>query len=310
MGIIRQLKNWFTKQNIYPQTVEQAIYDSEGRRLDNKIANGLSNPNILINADFRNPVNQRGQTVYSNGYSIDRWIASSTCTITVKDGCIGATNTDANTFIYQKIEFPKSYIGRTLTLTFSTSNGLYSITKTIPSQFDGLIHNWYGEERDGVCASIYIDSANSLCFTLECRNTNGGNIDIYWAKLEEGEIATPFRPRLYEEELLLCKRYYQAIEVVVENESYYTDNLLRFFINHDKMRIRPTPSILSNKICIVGVSKNSAVPYTDFDISIANAGDAVVVVSATKTNHGISNKARLALNSGQTGSFILLDAEL
>ena len=60
MGIIRQLRNYFTKQNIYPQTVEQAIYDSEGRRLDNKIANGLSNPNLLINADFRNPVNQRG----------------------------------------------------------------------------------------------------------------------------------------------------------------------------------------------------------------------------------------------------------
>ena len=33
-----------------------------------------SNPNLLINSDFRNPVNQRGRIVYDEpGYTIDRW---------------------------------------------------------------------------------------------------------------------------------------------------------------------------------------------------------------------------------------------
>ena len=32
---------------------------------------GLSNPNLLINPDFR--VNQRGQAEYTSGYTVDRW---------------------------------------------------------------------------------------------------------------------------------------------------------------------------------------------------------------------------------------------
>ena len=37
---------------------------------------GLSNPNLLINPDFR--VNQRGQNEYSTGYTVDRWSVSYT----------------------------------------------------------------------------------------------------------------------------------------------------------------------------------------------------------------------------------------
>lgn len=37
MAIIRTLKKWLTKEVIYPQTVEQAIYDTNGVRLDNKL---------------------------------------------------------------------------------------------------------------------------------------------------------------------------------------------------------------------------------------------------------------------------------
>ena len=39
----------------------------------------ISNPNLLINADFRNPVNQRGKTVYEEAterYGIDRLYAN------------------------------------------------------------------------------------------------------------------------------------------------------------------------------------------------------------------------------------------
>ena len=35
MAIIRQLKNFFTKQVIYPKTLTKAVYDENGERLDN-----------------------------------------------------------------------------------------------------------------------------------------------------------------------------------------------------------------------------------------------------------------------------------
>ena len=43
---------------------------------------GVSNPNLLDNSDFINPVNQRGQASYTGGYCIDRWVVSN-CVYTV-----------------------------------------------------------------------------------------------------------------------------------------------------------------------------------------------------------------------------------
>ena len=37
--------------------------------------------NLLDNSDFRNPVNQRGQTSYADKYGIDRWISFGTVTV-------------------------------------------------------------------------------------------------------------------------------------------------------------------------------------------------------------------------------------
>ena len=51
MAIIRQLKKWITKENIYPQPVEQAVYDAEGNRLDNKIL-GIKNEIAALNSQL------------------------------------------------------------------------------------------------------------------------------------------------------------------------------------------------------------------------------------------------------------------
>lgn len=39
------------------------------------LLNSLSNPNLLINGDFK--INQRRQSSYTNGYTVDRWITRS-----------------------------------------------------------------------------------------------------------------------------------------------------------------------------------------------------------------------------------------
>ena len=250
-SVIRQLKNWFTKQNIYPQTVEQAIYDSEGRRLDNKIANGLSNPNLLINADFRNPVNQRGETSHSSsGYWIDRWeqyIDFGTISLTTDGISIDATSTPVS--LRQKLESPDKYINRTMTFSvcirFDTTDASGTIYIGCPN-----VTNEVGLRTTGVDGEFRVVS---VTFTLDSYNTfiapsiylGKGKATVMWAKLEYGEIATPFRPRLYAEELQLCLRYYRNIGVVGNNVYSLTANKIISVIDDVYCRISPTVRIIS-----------------------------------------------------------------
>ena len=60
-----------------PAQVDQL--DHTAQQIDDglNIARGVSNPNLLDNWYFGNPVNQKGQTSYTGaGYTIDRWALS------------------------------------------------------------------------------------------------------------------------------------------------------------------------------------------------------------------------------------------
>lgn len=108
----------------------------------------IANDNILINGNFKNPINQRGFTTKSYTgssweYSIDRWqvgildsAGQSTCTLNngyisldskANDGCVN---------IFTVLEFPKSYYGKTLTASFK-----YRIMNGQPISFDVSAYN-------------------------------------------------------------------------------------------------------------------------------------------------------------------------
>ena len=181
--------------------------------LDNKIAQ-ISNPNLLINSDFRNPINQRGQTSYtypSQGqqkmYTIDRWYLSPRPgeTLTVNDGCITLTagSSASVTAIYQRFE--KLEFG-TYTLTTKINGKVYSVTLNCNGEY--VDKTW----DDGVFIFYsYGDSVNT--FGIGAVASLMSSMDIEWAKLEQGSIATPFVPRPIGEEIALCQRYYISCKV-------------------------------------------------------------------------------------------------
>lgn len=90
-----------------------------------------SNPNLLDNWYFGNPVNQRGQTEHTgtqNGYFIDRWILGAydqTVTVT-NSGLHWSTTTGI--WCTQVLENFDELIGRTLTLSAIIDGVLYSVT--------------------------------------------------------------------------------------------------------------------------------------------------------------------------------------
>lgn len=178
----------------------------------------ISNPNLLINSDFRNPVNQRGQTTYAPSgnvliYTIDRWGIfpsvndGSGHSLTVSDGCITFANSNANmsAYLIQHLEKPLS--------------GTYTISikvKSTNKSFDVTCR-----DNSSLIRAIDVNTLNAGVYsaTIECNSLNFvriglsgvGSIDIEWIKLEAGNVATLFSPSLFADEVNICKRYYQVV---------------------------------------------------------------------------------------------------
>ena len=170
---------------------------------------GRAAHNLLDNSNFRNPVNQRGKTSWAdwNNYTVDRWIFRNTKVQEASIGTSGMSITTGSSEIYFEQPIEKSvmqrYIGKTLTLVFSTNEGL-------------LIKKW-----TVVDGSYGRESIGNFQLTIGCM-TNGWidlvvpankTVNIYWAALYEGSYDAStlpaYQPKGYAAELAECQRYYE-----------------------------------------------------------------------------------------------------
>ena len=195
-----------------PKSYEEELADCQV--INGGLSTTYSNPNLLINGDFR--VNQRGFTtgIIASKYTVDRWKAGSnqnTNEITVNDGSITITNVNPSSsvsaYLIQELEEIE---------TSKLENKMVTISCC---DIDGNIYS------KSAVASSTVGSSPSLItdwgwFRLYRTNTNyemtiqvatGKSVTLKWVKLELGSVATAFTPRPYAEELALCQRYYQVI---------------------------------------------------------------------------------------------------
>ena len=187
-----------------------------------------SNPNLLINGDFR--VWQRGNSFTTNSttkYTVDRWVAqtaagASTGTVTklTKGAKIQDTaNLGVSSIAYLRQYFPKSELdlgGKTVT--FSVYVGNYSCDNSGVEAIN--IIQWFGGAASitkavlkkglNVVTAKISNMADTYTFDIWLRGS-GCFAEVLWAKLELGEYATPFVPRSYAEELAMCQRYYETV---------------------------------------------------------------------------------------------------
>lgn len=150
--------------------------------------------NLLDNSDFTNPVNQRVQTSYTGGYTIDRWVLYGTDNLTINHGYITVSGD-----LYQYI--PADVI----------PDGMYTVCAC---------------KRDGTIVSFnrlstaVVDWYNGLAFGLD---SSGEKIAVglrsgeyVWAALYEGsytaETLPPYVPRGYAAELAECAWYFRIFE--------------------------------------------------------------------------------------------------
>lgn len=257
-----------------------------------ELRNNISNPNLLINGDFRNPINQRGLTSYSGGnsnsaidgkYTIDRWIKRNYgTTINVGDDYVrfqcdsepstGGTLTYA---LLQSIEFPELMLGKTYTLSAKIKDCKGSHMLGI---WQGSGAHYTSASITGDVSCIEIIEPGEYSFTFKVDDTFSGSydkinvgftqsegqhnigdyIDIEWVKLEEGSIATPFVPKLYVEELLLCKRYYNTLNSEYCLNGYISASAKNIYLEYPSgvpMRVAPTLNLAKiNVRCVNGYS--------------------------------------------------------
>ena len=176
-----------------------------------------SNPNLLINPDFR--INQRGQAEYTSGYTVDRWYSPGKCSAAPISGGVKLTSTvtasSTTHAFWQDFEFPLPPGKYTLSLKAADVTGVWAARiRTVTAAAD-YVDSYYTPRLQAGINSVTVDlpdseyiSAVSIGFN---KGTEAGNsLKLAWAKLEGGSLATPFVPPDYAAELAKCQRFYQV----------------------------------------------------------------------------------------------------
>lgn len=271
-----------------------------------------SNSNLLVNSDFGNPVNQRGQTQYEIAdswqsiHTVDRWLLSGQlANLVVGDGFVKVTTTTHESYFRQLYEHNLS--------------GTYTVTVKVKSLIGNVVcymNNSDGSTFGSTLLKVGIntiqingDSMRQLMFDIHQNAT----IEIEYVKLEQGAIATPFIPRLYAEELILCQRYYYKAKstgwTYVSNGCFGLDK--NFFCNFSlpcEMRVKPT--LTYGDVYIDRLTEGPIKTTINSMSVLSNFGANVVltanVVSSVENLSGYTG----TLVFGSENSYLAFDAEI
>lgn len=159
-----------------------------------KVLGRRPNPNLLDNAYFLDPINQRGQTQYNGGgYTIDRWkIITSATTVTCgSDGVSVYTATASLAVIRQDIEL-SNLDNRIVTLSMlladgtlctdsGNTNGITSGSTSVLALADGATSGRY--------AALFRDDTTKL-FRVQLKAPTGVEMKVVAVKLELGDTQT------------------------------------------------------------------------------------------------------------------------
>lgn len=223
-----------------PEQVDKL--DHTAQEIDDAVdlAPQISNPNLLDNWYFGNPVNQRGQTERTgsqSGYFIDRWkFGSYDQTVTVTESGLH-WSTAAGIWCTQVLENFDELIGKTLTLSAIIDGILYSVT--------GVLNESSGIGMKPV-GSLFVELAHDeKGFRFVTYNNPTPTVTILAAKLELGSQQTLAHQDAdgnwvlneipdYGEQLARCQRYFQTFAT----ESLRPTNALDF-----RPVMRATPAL-------------------------------------------------------------------
>lgn len=163
-----------------------------------KNPNRFANPQLLENWYFagggsqqgggRLPVNTRGQTSYASAvqYTIDRWKTSNAnTTVSLQSSRLQISASSGSTpYLVQRLANADALLGKTVTLSVLTSNGIRFKTAKLPSTNPSAATT-YADITD-VADILYSSNA----WSVRLKGPAGGTANIIAAKLEMGDTQT------------------------------------------------------------------------------------------------------------------------
>lgn len=261
-----------------------------------------SNRNLLDNWDFRNPVNQRGQTGYSGNsiYTIDRMYIDANCILTVNNGYISLTTNALYAGMLQNVDGNKIISGKSYTISYLLSGGIAS--HTFIANNDGDWHESFIITPGMYFTIRYNPTTDTwITYLVEHSVSNESIINLYAVKLESGSVSTLANdpPADYGEELRKCQRYYQKIDNAFGYG--YTVNGSEALIDIPvPVTMRTTPAITAASLGYL--STTSAFVVTALSVSAIKSN--AVRLLAAGTGWSVSTVAALS------GAAIALSADL
>ena len=174
-----------------------------------------SNPNLLINPDFR--VNQRGQAEYTSGYTVDRWYSPGKCSAAPISGGVKLTSTvtasSTTHAFWQDFEFPLPPGKYTLSLKASDVTGVWAARIRTVTAAGDYVDSYYTPRLQAGINSVTVDLPDSEYISAVSVSLNkgieiGDSLTIEWMKLENGSATLFVHPDLATE-LEKCQRFYQ-----------------------------------------------------------------------------------------------------
>jgi hypothetical protein len=207
----------------------------------------ISNPNILVNGDFK--VNQRGQTSYSgtNIYTVDRWRLTGTGVVDVLANGIKYTAGGGWTGIRYFFEKPSQLSNKTFTISAKVkgSVGVWCGFLLNGTNVGGGYNEITTEQIFKATLTFGEMSDNDTLFVRFTTRASGDTLEFEWVKFEVGSVATAYSPRPYAEELAMCQRYYQKLRI---NDTQYCANESAMYPNVkliQTLRTKPTISVIT-----------------------------------------------------------------
>ncbi len=289
-----------------------------------------SNPNLLDNWYFADPINQRGQIKYTDDrnsgvYSIDRWEVGWLGTIEVHDGFIrivGGPQKGSVFNLQQKLEQTKKLNGRIVTASIMYSHSHENIGFGLWDQFASL-PNTNGNIGVFSTTKIYHEGET---FAIMATSENA-TIDIYAVKLELGPVQTLAHresgtwvlndpPPNKALELAKCQRY--QLPLLDRSGNYgcpigfgvFQNTLGRIIIpTPTTMRGTPTLTVLNGNISAFEIIDVSGTPHPVATITTQGKFSNGIYLGVTITDTIATSPSICALKYTSTG-IPMLDSNL
>ena len=285
----------FTDTSLLPVHNGAGLKKGRLSQLASYLGTKFSNPNLLINPDFK--INQRGATSYTsavaqtikNVYSVDRWYLYGHSLTVNSDKSVTITPTTySNGALIQQLETPVD--GDITVQVYAVGVSGTATVSVGPS--DGSSTTELGTLKNGLNTFTFSKGIKRLVIRV-----NSGTLTLKYVKAERGTVATSFIAPNPEEELDKCLRYFQTYENIafipellsVSDVSKSATNYVSLYmIFAQQMRVKPTATYKSI------VNRSGTVISGNHSITVDNKGLTGLKLSSSSTYHTIyANKLTL-----------------